>query len=252
MVTPQKIIQLFEKAKEDVEHLAEIEHKARRDKKSVIRKLAEDLEKQGMAPHTICQEIVQELRSVVYATFVRRCLDDKYKDPKQSSNAKQQKGRRRERYVHDSNSGSLATLVSPDIKEEKEASPIIIDNRGQPSPVTPPSDRWTNDSRTESSNMIAPDHATDDSAIKHKENQDLKMFFIPKTKLKEMIGRLGEVDDHYIAYVNSNNELVRFEPDHPARRSSPIKRPSSRNHYKDPLKTMDLLLKIGKQVKTSF
>lgn len=59
-------------------------------KKDVIRSYANDLEDNGkMKLHLICDHVTKALKEYnISGTYVRRCLEEKYKDIKQSQNRK--------------------------------------------------------------------------------------------------------------------------------------------------------------------
>jgi len=82
----------FDKARREI---VRINRKAYGKKKQVIIHLAENLTADGMPCHMICSESVKQLYGVVTPTFVRRCLAPKYKDCRQSENAKKQAGHRK-------------------------------------------------------------------------------------------------------------------------------------------------------------
>ncbi len=58
-------------------------------KRLIITELARNLEHK-VPTNTICIEIVNQLRGIVSESFIRKCLDQKYKDTRRSQNAKQQ------------------------------------------------------------------------------------------------------------------------------------------------------------------
>lgn len=67
-----------------------VDTNSNRQKKQIITELARRLEEKVIPINTICIEIVNQLRGFVSESFVRKCLDQKYKDPRRSQNAKQQ------------------------------------------------------------------------------------------------------------------------------------------------------------------
>jgi hypothetical protein len=66
-----------------------IDATADKKKKQIITELAKNLENK-ITTNTICIEIVNQLRGTVSESFIRKCLDEKYKDTHRSQNAKQQ------------------------------------------------------------------------------------------------------------------------------------------------------------------
>jgi len=81
-------------------------------KKQIIINLAKSLEEK-IPIDTICMEITNRLDGIVSASFIRQCLDEKYKQKVRSENAKKQKERPQ-------NELKLATLPTLNQQEELE------------------------------------------------------------------------------------------------------------------------------------
>jgi len=78
----------------------------------IVKDLAQKIEKAGFPVKGIANEIVHQLKGKISPTYIRRNLDDKYKDGSQSNNAKKQK---------------LATLVSPTKQLPKQQVTVGVD-----------------------------------------------------------------------------------------------------------------------------
>jgi hypothetical protein len=84
-------------------------------KKQIIINLAKSLEEK-IPIDTICMEITNRLGGIVSASFIRQCLDEKYKQKVRSENAKKQKPRSQELKL-----ATLPTLnQQEELKEETE------------------------------------------------------------------------------------------------------------------------------------
>jgi hypothetical protein len=82
----KEISWLFDEARS---HLDNIENNSKQQKKQVAKDLAKSLE--GKIPiDSICIEITNQLRGKISESFVRQCLDDKYKKSYRAENAKKQ------------------------------------------------------------------------------------------------------------------------------------------------------------------
>jgi len=80
------LVGLFENARTEFD---KIDNNSKQQKNQVIKDLAKSLE--GKIPiDSICIEITNQLRSRVSESFVRQCLDDKYKQSHRADNAKKQ------------------------------------------------------------------------------------------------------------------------------------------------------------------
>jgi hypothetical protein len=82
-----EISQLFKNA---IIKIDEIDKQAKKEKKSIVKDLARDLEGK-IRQETICIEIVNQLCGRVSERFIRECLEDKYKQQSRANNAKKQK-----------------------------------------------------------------------------------------------------------------------------------------------------------------
>jgi hypothetical protein len=68
----------------------EIDKRANKKKKDIVKDLANDLEGK-IQQETICAEIIHQLDGRVSERFIRKCLEDKYKQQVRAMNAKKQK-----------------------------------------------------------------------------------------------------------------------------------------------------------------
>lgn len=83
----EEISRLFENA---IIKIDEIDKQAKKEKKNIVKGLARDLEGK-IRPETVCIEIINQLRGRVSERFIRKCLEDKYKQQVRAMNAKKQK-----------------------------------------------------------------------------------------------------------------------------------------------------------------
>ena len=85
----QRLAQLFADANERID---KVESDSLRSKIKIVKDIAQQIEKEGLIPtERIANEIVHQLKGRISAAYVRRNLDDRYKDGHQSNNAKKQK-----------------------------------------------------------------------------------------------------------------------------------------------------------------
>ena len=97
-----EISSLFNDARDKLDG---INKEAKKEKKQVIIQLAKDLD--GKIPtDTISIEIVNQLRGKVSERFIRKCLDEKYKQNHRAENARKQ----RKRQQQECNENHLAAL----------------------------------------------------------------------------------------------------------------------------------------------
>jgi len=116
---------LFENARVKLE---KIKANIDQQKKQVVRDLAKSLEGK-IATDTICIEITNQLRGKVSDSFVRQCLDDKYKQSHRAENAKKQN--KKQPIVEDKDDiEELATLTSLN-QEPKKDRIILVESTGQ-------------------------------------------------------------------------------------------------------------------------
>jgi hypothetical protein len=117
---------LFDEARS---HLDNIENNSKQQKKQVVKDLAKRLE--GKIPiDSICIEITNQLRGRISESFVRQCLDDKYKQRHRSDNAKKRYKEPNPIELEQVNDTLLAAVTT--LKEENEGDTIItIESNGQ-------------------------------------------------------------------------------------------------------------------------
>ncbi len=100
----EKIICLFDEARSQLE---KIENNSKQQKKQAIKDLAKSLE--GKIPNnSIYIEITNQLRGRVSESFVRPCLDDKYKQSYRVQNANKQN----KKQTHDDSKDEVEKLAS--------------------------------------------------------------------------------------------------------------------------------------------
>ncbi|HYF98870.1 MAG TPA: hypothetical protein VD815_02135 [Candidatus Saccharimonadales bacterium] len=115
-----EISRLFDEARSQ---LGMIESNSKQQKKQVVKDLAKRLENK-IQTDTICIEITNQLRGQVAESFVRQCLDEKYKQKPRVENARKQK--KQERSIGKDNLASLPSLT-PVTKDKK----ILVDANGR-------------------------------------------------------------------------------------------------------------------------
>lgn len=113
-------------------------------------------------------------------TFVRKCLPLKYKDDKQSSNAKMQV-RSRERKQEEIATNNLATLVSPSVINKSLSRPVAIIRR-----------------------------PSEDERLDYMQRT---RFAVPKSRLQEIIKALNAANKRCYLYFDGDRELIKIEPD---------------------------------------
>src|SRR5215469_16751001 len=85
----QRLAQLFADANKRID---KVESDSLRSKIKIVKDIAQQIEKEGLIPtERIANEIVHQLKGRISAAYIRRNLDDRYKDEHQSINAKKQK-----------------------------------------------------------------------------------------------------------------------------------------------------------------
>ena len=121
----KEISWLFDEARS---HLEKIRTNADQQKKQIVRNLAKSLE--GKIPiDSICIEITNQLNGRVSESFVRQCLDDKYKQSHRAENAKKQ-NRKQTPYKNKEDLEKLATLTSLN-QEDHNDKIIMVEANGQ-------------------------------------------------------------------------------------------------------------------------
>lgn len=89
-INDEEIENIFRRANSQLD---EIDANANKEKRTVVKELAIELE--GQIPlDTISIEIVTQLRGIVSERFIRECLDNKYKQGYRTVNANRQKEKR--------------------------------------------------------------------------------------------------------------------------------------------------------------
>jgi tetrahydromethanopterin S-methyltransferase subunit A len=92
-INDEEIENIFRRA---ISQLDEIDANANKEKRTVVKELAIELE--GQIPlDTISIEIVTQLRGIVSERFIRECLDNKYKQGYRTVNANRQKEKRQKK-----------------------------------------------------------------------------------------------------------------------------------------------------------
>jgi hypothetical protein len=123
----EEIFRLFDGARIKLD---KIEGNSKQQKKQVIKDLAKRLEDKIQAD-TICIEITNQLRGQVSDSFVRQCLDDKYKQSHRVENAKKQNKKQNPFGEYKENVEDLASL--PTLNQEGQTDKIImVEVNGQP------------------------------------------------------------------------------------------------------------------------
>lgn len=85
----QRLDQLFADMNEGI---AKVDADSLNTKMGIVKNTAQRIEEEGLLPvERIANEIVHQLKGKISPTYVRKNLDDKYKDSRQSTNAKKQK-----------------------------------------------------------------------------------------------------------------------------------------------------------------
>ena len=105
-----EISQLFKNALIKID---EIDKQAKKEKKNIVKDLARDLEGK-IRLETICKEIINQLHGRVSERFIRKCLEDKYKQQFRAENAKKQK---KTLQAEESNQNLAATMP---LKQQEE------------------------------------------------------------------------------------------------------------------------------------
>lgn len=119
---------LFQNAIAELQQVQRIQRDARNKKKDIIKRLAKNLEGK-IGTDLICIEITKKLTGIVSERFVRKCLEEKYKQSYRTENARKQKEKQH-------NTSSLAALVplksNPDNSTKKKSTniPKVSDAHG--------------------------------------------------------------------------------------------------------------------------
>jgi hypothetical protein len=109
---------LFDESRSQLE---KIENNSRHQKKQVIKDLAKSLE--GKIPiDSICIEITNQLKGKVSESFVRQCLDDKYKQSYRARNGKKQNNKQ----TSDKRTENVEKLASVTTLNEEDHNDKII------------------------------------------------------------------------------------------------------------------------------
>ncbi len=109
--------------------LVRIEGNAIKQKKQIVVDLAKSLE--GKVPmDSICMDIINQLRGQVSASFIRQCLDEKYKQKIMGENARkqQQKQKIQQESKNDEKLATVTSLNQEDVENKKEI--IVVDGGG--------------------------------------------------------------------------------------------------------------------------
>jgi hypothetical protein len=164
-----------------------INKEAKKEKKQVIIQLAKDLD--GKIPtDTISIEIVNQLRGKVSERFIRKCLDEKYKQNHRAENARKQ--RKRQQQV--CNENHLAALVPPNQEAEKEVITIDVDGREETAVPSPSSEPVMSGTHTREGNVPSC-HTQRSQTIVKPENRECDRCKIHGQKIDE----LEEKVQHY-------------------------------------------------------
>jgi hypothetical protein len=116
---------LFEDTKSKLDN---IDKNSKQQKNQVIKDLAKSLE--GKIPiDSICVEITNQLRGRVSESFVRQCLDDKYKQSHRVKNAKKQKNKQTSDKLKE-NVEKLASVTTLN-PEDQNDNIIMVEANGQ-------------------------------------------------------------------------------------------------------------------------
>lgn len=147
--------------------LDEIEGNSKLQKKKVVKDLAISLEEK-IQTDTICIEITNQLRSQVSESFIRQCLDEKYKQKPRVENARKQK--KKERFTEDDNLASLPSLT-PLTKDKK----ILVDVNGGVSFEEDDDEDQVDEDDKRSSSIQSSTTSLEERSLKNeKEREDLK------------------------------------------------------------------------------
>jgi hypothetical protein len=121
----EEISVLFQKARINLD---KVDEQAKKEKKQIVKDLAEDLEGK-IQIDTICIEISNQLHDKVSKRTIRECLDEKYKQHHRVENARKQK----ERHQGEESNGNLAALMPLNQQRQyaKSSEEIIILHGGQ-------------------------------------------------------------------------------------------------------------------------
>lgn len=121
----QEIAWLFNDA---ITKLENIQNNSKQQKKQVIKDLAKSLEEK-IPTDTICIEITNQLRGQASDSFVRQCLDEKYKQSHRAKNAKKQN---KNQTPHELNKefGKLASVTTLN-QEDQNDNMIMVEAYGQ-------------------------------------------------------------------------------------------------------------------------
>ena len=116
----EEISWLFEDARFKLDN---IDKNSKQQKNQIISDLAKNLEEK-IQTDTICIEITNQLRGQVSDSFIRQCLDEKYKQNSRVENARKQK--KQQTFTANSDLAALTTLNS--VTKDKK---ILIDTSGR-------------------------------------------------------------------------------------------------------------------------
>lgn len=102
---------------EAIEQIKKVDTDSDYKKKEIVRKLATDLEGK-IQTETICIEVITQLRGHVSESFIRKCLDKKYKDTRHRLNAGQQ----------NKGSGKKCEEIPGDVSQDQDENSIGVLN----------------------------------------------------------------------------------------------------------------------------
>lgn len=123
-----EVTRLFEDARDKLE---KVEANAIKQKRQIVVDLAKSLEGK-VSIDSICMEIINQLRGQVSASFIRQCLDEKYKQKTRVENARKQQNRQpKSKY-----SEKLATVTSLNQEDGEDKKGVIVAEVGGNSQTT--------------------------------------------------------------------------------------------------------------------
>ncbi len=118
-----EVTRLFVDARDKLE---KVEANAIKQKKQIVVDLAKSLE--GKIPmDSICMEIINQLRGQVSASFIRQCLDEKYKQKTRVDNARKQQ--QKQKVQQDEKLATVTSLNQEDAEDKKEVIVVDVDGR---------------------------------------------------------------------------------------------------------------------------
>ncbi len=104
--------------------VAKVDENAGKQKKQIINELAQSLEGKVGDDNNICMTITRKLKGHVSPSFIRECLDEKYKQKVRVENAKKQKRGHHQHEVQEIEAVNLAPL--PSLKNEEERKKVLL------------------------------------------------------------------------------------------------------------------------------